>query len=51
MNKKHSKILFIIILTLTLLSILVTSYRYLILRDYDVYDDTEELSEEVTYLN
>tara|TARA_B100000745_G_scaffold296441_2_gene241809 strand:- start:57 stop:215 length:159 start_codon:yes stop_codon:yes gene_type:complete len=51
MSKKNSKILFIVILALTFLSIVATSYRYLVIRDYEVYDDTEEeLLEEVDEL-
>ncbi len=42
MNKKYSKFLFVIVLSLIILSIVATSYRYLVIRDYEVYDDTEE---------
>lgn len=45
MQTDWSKILFTIFTIIVLLSIAATAYRYLIVRDYQVIDDTGEYSE------
>lgn len=42
MKLNWSKIIFNTVVILTLLSVATTGYRYLVLRDYETYDDTEE---------
>jgi len=49
MNQKLTKIVFYFTIAITIISILATGYRYLIIRDYEVYDDTEDYLSDVTY--
>jgi hypothetical protein len=46
MDKKLSKFLLLFITFLTIVSVAATAYRYLVIRDYEVYDDTQEYLEE-----